>query len=84
MKIDIELTAKDLAEKFCHMGSDEQAEFFEHLHDEVRATTKNDYDLFEMQWLYMTEDIKKNKKAEQMFLAFSSFAYEYWPQKASL
>lgn len=86
--VDVSLEPKDLASAFWDMGSDEQAEFFHELAQIIKEhhqTNPSSYSLGEMQWLYMTEDIRKRgKDATEMFMALSAFAFDYWPQKNEL
>jgi len=77
----IEITPKILAESFWNLDSDGQAEFFAQLHDCV--TESNDrhnrlYGLGEMQWCYMMDSIRKNTKANKMYMALSAFAFDWF------
>jgi len=77
-KVTTELTPKIIAKAFAHMGSDGQAEFFEHLAAEVKATFKCGYGFGEMQWCHMAEDLKKRGgDANAMYHALSTFAFEF-------
>ena len=81
----VDLSAALMAEVFWGMDSDQQAEFFHELAGIIESDSEGvTYAFGEMQWLYMTEAIKKRSdKAKNMFLAFSAFAYDFWPQKSS-
>ena len=83
-EIEMDLTPAIIAKAFWGMGSDEQAEFFERLHDEVDNTVGNSaYSHGEMQWLYMRDAItERGSKARNMYLALSAFAYDFWPLKS--
>jgi hypothetical protein len=85
----VPLTPRLLAESFWHMDDTQQAEFFHELHAIVSATPEEHglapYGLGEMQWCYMGRRIKEySKEAREMFMAFSAFAYDYWPRKVKL
>lgn len=86
--VNVAVEPKELAEAFWHMGSDEQAEFFHELAQVVIEDNKSNpsaYSLGEMQWLYMTRDIKsRSQDAADMYMALSAFAFDYWPQKTEL
>jgi len=81
----VDLTAALMAEAFWNMGSDEQADFFHELAaviDNEQDPSAVTYSHGEMQWLLMTDEIKaRSKQAREMFLSFTAFAYDYWPQK---
>lgn len=51
-----------LAQMFWAMSSEEQAEFFEALHD--LTNKESTYGLGEMQWCYMSDEIDKRPKAK--------------------
>lgn len=85
---EIEATPRLLAEIFWGMNSLEQADFFHELGgvvEEDHLDNPNSYSHGEMQWLGMTQAIKeRGKQAQDIFLSFSAFAYEFWPQKDNL
>lgn len=77
-----DITPQVMAERFWSMGSDEQADFFKYLAAEIKnRNPKPAYEYGEMQWCYLVDDLKKDAEAWNMYLALSSFAFEYWPQK---
>ncbi len=77
------VTTKQLAAAFWDMNSEQQADFFHELAGVVKGEDEKFF-FGEMQWLWMAEDIKKrSREAWEMFLAFSAFAFDYWPQKSS-
>ena len=82
----IELSPRQMAEVFWNMDENEQDDFFHELANVVAEETDSraiTYSHGEMQWCHMTQAIKKrSKQARECFLAFSAFAYDYWPQKS--
>lgn len=82
------LTPAIMAQAFWNMDDNMQADFFEELAIVIEEDHKNNpssYSLGEMQWLFMTEKIRKRgEKARAMYLAFCAFAYEYATPKAKL
>jgi len=77
----IEITPKILAEAFWNLGSDGQAKFFEELYDCVEASNDRHGRLYghgEIQWCYMMSDIRKNVKANKMYMALSAFAFDWF------
>jgi len=80
----VQITPEIIAKAFWCMDDIQQAEFFEHLYNEV-SKTNGAYSLGEMQWLAMKNQIvKRGEKASKMFLAFSVFAYDFVNQKIRL
>ena len=84
----VELTPSLMAEVFWGMYDEQQADFFHELAVVIRGDQDPrsvTYSHGEMQWLCMTKKIKeRSKEAREMFLSFSAFAYEFWPQKYNL
>ena len=80
------LTPSLMAKAFWSMDAEQQADFFHELATVVKDDSEGvKYCHGEMQWLYMTAEIKKrSQQAKEMFLSFSAFAYDYWPQKIEL
>lgn len=76
---------KEMARLFFAMDDQQQAAFFEALHDEVAGFYENDpngwrcYSLGEMQWLSMRKAM--SRKARDMYMALSAFAFDFWPQR---
>lgn len=78
---EVTITPKMMAQAFWGMGSDEQIEF---LH-ELAATIKADqdagnssaYSLGELQWCFMSQDLKKpeNNVAREMLMSMAAFCY---------
>mgnify|MGYP006320696073 CR=1 FL=1 len=84
----IECDARQLAEIFWNMSDEEQAEFFHELHGIITTHHEDNwhsYSLGEAQWLSLANAVKKRgREAHDMFMAFSAFAYDFWPQKEAL
>ncbi|MEM1188170.1 MAG: hypothetical protein AAGI72_06575, partial [Pseudomonadota bacterium] len=74
----VELSPEIMAKAFWGMDSEQQAAFFEALHDEISENSMA-YGLGEKQWCYMAGDM--SPKAREMYMALSGFAYRWWPQK---
>ncbi len=84
VKMSVELTPEVLAKAFWNLASDGQAQFFAELHDCVEESNDRHnrlYGLGEIQWCYMMEDIRKNVKANKMYMALSAFAFDWFPQR---
>lgn len=84
-KATVEITPARMAEIFWNMSDHQQADFFHELAGQVEANPgRCTYGMGEMQWCFMGQAIRKRgRKAWEMFLAFSAFAYDYWPQKSA-
>lgn len=81
-----EITPAMMAECFWQMGSDKQAEFFNHLHDVIQEDHKTNpsaYSHGELQWCALRLDLDKpeNKRGKAMHMALSAFAYDYFAQR---
>jgi predicted secreted hydrolase len=77
--VETEITPELAAKAFAHFGDDEQADFFEHLAKEVKATyDTGPYGYGEMQWCYMHGELqKRGGEGLAMYHAMSSFAFEF-------
>ena len=75
----VEITPALMAEAFWNMGSDEQANFFLALYDLVKEDAAKPkswaWSLGEMQWLYLDDELEKNKPAKAMLMAMAAPAY---------
>ena len=72
------ITPEMAAKAFAHFGDYEQADFFEHLAAEVKATYHVKHGHGEMQWCYMSGELqKRGGEALAMYHALSSFAFEF-------
>ncbi len=78
-----EITPEVAARAFWAMCDSEQAQFFVELAKAV-YNTPNAYSYGEMQWLFMRDEIRKIPEANNMYMALSAWAYDFWPQKAEL
>lgn len=80
----VEITPRLMAEAFYHMDDYQQAQFFEELHSVATEDYENGntrmYSLGEAQWCYMAGAM--SDKAKEMYMALSSFAYRWWPQRS--
>jgi len=80
----VDITPEVLAKAFWSMSDEEQAEFFHALGEEVQVSQKEGHFTL-MQWVYMSEAIKKRGRlAEETFMDVSAHAFEFWPQKTML
>lgn len=84
----VQLTPEIMAKAFWAMGSDGQAEFFDHLGKVVEQdnlTNSKSYSYGELQWCYLKDELRKPgmERANNMHMALSAFAFDFWPQKAS-
>lgn len=82
----VELTPEILAKAFWMLGSDGQADFFDALGaviEEDNKTNKRSYSYGEMQWCYLKDELRKpgRERANNMHMALSAFAYDFWPIK---
>ena len=76
----IKVTPEIMAQAFWSMGSDEQIKFFSELAKVIREDHKTNtsaYNLGELQWCYMAEDMKKkeNQESKDMLMTMASFLY---------
>ena len=76
----IEITPEIMAQAFWAMESTEQIKFFSELANvitEDHKTNKSAYNLGELQWCFMSEDMEKkeNKQAKDMLMTMASFLY---------
>lgn len=73
------LTPALMAARFWEMDSIQQAEFFKCLAGEVKKT-QSAYSYGEMQWLYLRDEVRKDAEANNMYMALSAWAFDFWPQ----
>jgi hypothetical protein len=73
------VTPEMAAKAFARFDDDEQVEFFAALAAEVKASyaKTNVWPYGEMQWCYMADKLKRNKEANAMYHAMSSFSFEF-------
>ena len=83
---EIELTPEIVADWFWKQSTTEQADFLEALAKRIEAETGPravTYGFGELQWCYLKEELRQpgRELANQMHMAFSAFAFDFWPQK---
>jgi hypothetical protein len=76
----IEITPEIMAQAFWAMSSTEQIKFFSELANVIKddnKKNKSSYNLGELQWCFMSEDMEKkeNKEAKDMLMTMASFLY---------
>lgn len=84
--VKLTITPEMMAEAFWNLGSDGQADFFNHLHDVIEDNHKSNtsaYSHGEMQWCWLRRDLDKpeNKRGKTMHMALSAFAFDYLPMR---
>lgn len=78
--VTVEITPKMMAQSFWGMSSNEQIQFFSELAKVIKKdhkTNRSAYNLGELQWCFMSDDLKKkeNKEAKDMLMTMASFLY---------
>lgn len=79
------LTPEVLAKAFWAMDCTEQADFLDSLAAVIEEDAKTAYHLYglgEAQWCGLKYELRKpgRERANQMHMAFSAFAFDFWPQ----
>lgn len=82
----IELTPEIVAAWFWSRSTVEQADFLEALARRIQSDADPKcvkYSLGELQWCYLKDELRQpgRELANQMHMAFSAFAFDFWPQK---
>lgn len=82
----VELTPAVLARAFWAMDAVQQADFLEELAKVISSEVSPHavtYSLGELQWCYLKDELRQpgRELANQMHMALSAFAFEFWPQK---
>jgi len=75
---EVNITPEMLAQAFWAMGSSQQVQFFDKLADviaEDHKTNKNAYSMGELQWFYVGDDLKQNRKAREMLMTMAAPLY---------
>jgi hypothetical protein len=67
----LEITPKMMAQAFWSMGSEQQAQFFEELSNEINGDTYH----ANCQWFYLGDDLRKNDKARSMLMDIAAPLY---------
>lgn len=78
----MEITPQLMAEAFWNMDSTQQTEFFSELAKVINKdyeVNKKAYSLGELQWCFMSDEMRKeeNKEARDMLMTMASFLYWY-------
>lgn len=79
----VEINSEILAKAFWAMDTVQQADFFEELAKHIQEKSPHAYGYGEMQWCCLQDEMRKpgRELANNMHLALSAFAYDFWPQK---
>ena len=79
----VEITAEVLANAFWNMDTVQQADFFEELGKRIQSQSPHAYAYGEAQWCALQDELRKpgRELANNMHMALSAFAYDFWPQK---
>lgn len=85
---EVQITPEILAKAFWSMNCEQQADFLDSLGAEIEAdhiTNKNSYSYGELQWCYLKDELRRpgRDRANNVHMAFSAFAFDFWPQKNS-
>ncbi len=85
---EVQITPEILAKAFWSMDCEQQADFLDSLGAEIEAdhiTNKNSYSYGELQWCYLKDELRRpgRDRANNVHMAFSAFAFDFWPQKNS-
>ena len=83
---EVSLTPEMVAEWFWKQSTVEQADFFQALAECIRRDVSlgaSTYSLGELQWCYLKDELRQpgREVANEMHMALSAFAFEYWPQR---
>ena len=85
---EVQITPEILAKAFWSMDCEQHADFLDSLGAEIEAdhiTNKNSYSYGELQWCYLKDELRRpgRDRANNVHMAFSAFAFDFWPQKNS-
>lgn len=80
----VQITPEVLAKAFWSMDTQQQADFFEALASRIQTESPQAYGFGEMQWCFLQDELRKpgREQANQMHMALSAFAFDFWPQKS--
>ncbi len=86
--ISVTITPEIMAKAFWAMTATEQGKFFDALAGVIEqdyATDKSLYSHGEMQWLHLKNRLRQPgmERANQMHMALSAFAFDFWERKPS-
>ena len=77
----IKVTPEIMAQAFWAMESTEQIKFFSELVKVIKEDHKTNpyaYNLGELQWCYMAEDMKKKENQEAKYMLMTMASFLYW------
>jgi hypothetical protein len=79
----VQLTPELMANAFWQMDTEQQADFFHALAKQIQTQSPEAYGFGEMQWCALQTELRKpgRELANQMHMALSAFAFDFWPQK---
>ncbi|MEE4652798.1 hypothetical protein V2L06_20445 [Pseudomonas alliivorans] len=79
----VKITPDLLAKAFWGMDTQQQADFFESLAAHIQKESPHAYGFGEMQWCWLQDELRQpgREEANQMHMALSAFAFDFWPQK---
>jgi hypothetical protein len=83
---EVEITAEMMADWFWNQSTVEQADFLEALAKRIQAEKDPKaakYSFGELQWCYLKDELRRpgRELANEMHMALSAFAFEFWPHK---
>lgn len=80
---EVAVTPELLAQAFWSFDTEQQADFFQALALVIQAKSPHAYGFGEMQWCFLKDELRKcgRELANEMHMALSAFAFEFWPQK---
>lgn len=86
VQANIELTPEIVAAWFWSRDTVEQANFFEALAKCIQSEKDPEastYSFGELQWCYLKDELRQpgRELANEMHMALSAFAFEFWPHK---
>ncbi|MEG0969455.1 MAG: hypothetical protein RSG92_29275 [Pseudomonas sp.] len=82
----VSLTPEILAKAFWSMDCEDQAKFFDELGKVIEVdhvTNKHSYSYGELQWCYLKDELRRPgmERANNVHMALSAFAFDFWAQK---
>lgn len=84
----VQLTPAVLAKALWAMDCAQQADFLDELGaviEQDHIPNKNAYSYGELQWCYLKDELRRpgRERANNVHMAFSAFAFDFWPQKVN-
>lgn len=85
---EVAITPDVLAAAFWKMNIEQQADFLDSLGaviEKDHATNPSSYSYGELQWCYLKDELRQpgRDRANNVHMALSAFAFDFWPQKAN-